>query len=100
VSWRTQTAEAQSGDDASMLELYRSALRIRRAAPELGDGTLEWLDAPDGALAFARGSGFVCIVNVSAAPVSAPRGTEPLVSSGALTGDRRVPKDTTAWFAR
>jgi alpha-glucosidase len=99
-SWRTQTAEAQSGVETSMLELYRSALRIRRARPELGAGTLEWLDAPDGALAFARGAGFVCIVNVSADPVSAPRDTQPLLSSGALTGERRVPKDTTVWFAR
>ena len=65
-------AEAQTGDDASVLELYRRALRIRRAQPELGDGTLDWLDAPSGALAFARDRGFVCIVNVSGDPVGPP----------------------------
>ena len=37
-----------------------------------GDGTLEWLAAPEGALAFARGPAFVCVVNMSPDPV-APR---------------------------
>jgi alpha-glucosidase len=100
ASWRTQTAAAQVGDDASMLELYRRALRTRRAQPALGDGTLQWLAVPDGALAFARGPEFVCIVNVSADPVSAPQGAHALLASGALTDDGRVPTDTAAWFAR
>ena len=100
ASWRSQTAAAQAGDDASMLALYRRALRIRRARPELGDGRLEWLDAPDGALAFARGEGFVCIVNMSSRPPSPPERARALLSSGRLTEDGRVPTDTTAWFAR
>ena len=28
--------------------MYRRALRIRRAAPSLGEGPLEWLEAPEG----------------------------------------------------
>jgi alpha-glucosidase len=100
ASWRSQTAAAQAGDDASMLALYRRALRIRRARPELGDGRLEWLDAPDGALAFARGEGFICIVNMSSDPVSSPERIRALLSSGRLTEDGRVPTDTAAWFAR
>ncbi|MFC4464549.1 hypothetical protein ACFPH6_08240 [Streptomyces xiangluensis] len=35
-----------------MLELYRTALRLRRDNPALGDGTMTWLDAPAGVLAF------------------------------------------------
>jgi alpha-glucosidase len=54
VAWKDFTVEAQAGDEHSMLELYRSALRIRRAHPALGDGTLRWLDAPDGVLLFER----------------------------------------------
>ena len=100
TSWCTQTAEAQAGDETSMLELYRRALRIRRSRPALGDGTLEWLDAPDGALAFARDPGFICIVNVSGDPVSPPADAEALLSSSALTDDGQVPSDTAAWFAR
>jgi len=99
ASWRSQTVEAQAGDDSMTLELYRSALRIRRAQPALGDGTLEWLSAPDGALAFARRPGFVCVVNMSADPVSPPEGAQALLSSRALTEDGEVPEDTAAWFA-
>ena len=31
TQWKDLTAEAESGSDASMLELYRAALRMRRA---------------------------------------------------------------------
>jgi alpha-glucosidase len=40
------TVEAQTGDETSMLELYRAALLLRREHPALGDGSLTWLDAP------------------------------------------------------
>jgi alpha-glucosidase len=99
ASWRTLTVASQTAEDSSMLALYRSALRIRRAHPALGDGSLEWLPAPDGALAFARETGFVCVVNVSADPVPTPDGGALLLSSGALTDDGRVPPDAAAWFA-
>jgi alpha-glucosidase len=85
-------------DEGSMLALYRSALGLRRTHPALGDGGLEWLDAPEGALAFARDPGFACVVNVSADPLPTPEGTELLLGSGPLTVDGRVPRDTAAWF--
>ncbi len=100
ASWRTLTVESQLGDETSMLELYRGALQVRRAHPALGDGALEWLEAPDGALAFAREPGFVCIANLSGSPVPSPDEAQVLLSSGALTADRRVPRDTTVWFRR
>jgi alpha-glucosidase len=100
ASWRTLTVESQTGDRGSTLELYRSALLIRRTQPALGDGMLEWLDAPNGALAFARDPGFVCVVNFSAKPVPPPEGAETLLSSAALTDDGWVPDDTATWFAR
>ena len=97
-SWRRLTVAAQAGVEGSMLELYRRALRLRRSQPALGDGTLEWLDAPAGALAFAREPGFACIVNVSADPVQPPDGAEMLLASGPLAGDGRVPADTAIWL--
>ena len=98
-SWATLTVEAQTGDEASMLELYRRALAIRRSEAALGDGKMRWVPAPDGALAFARDPGFVCIVNMSADSVSAPEGGKLLLASGELTSDGSVPADTAAWFA-
>jgi len=100
ASWRELTVQAQTGADGSTLELYRRALAIRRMRPELGDGTLTWLEAPAGALAFRREWPFICIVNVSADPVPPPQGARPLLSSDALTSDGRVPPDVAAWFLR
>jgi alpha-glucosidase len=98
ASWGRLTAESQAGDDGSMLELYRRALWIRKQQPGLGDGSLRWLDAPQGALAFGRDGGFVCVVNFSTDPVPISEGGELLVCSDSLTVDGRVPADTAAWF--
>jgi alpha-glucosidase len=97
-AWRELTVEAQTGDERSMLELYRRALHLRRAQPALGDGTLRWTPAPAGALAFGRDPGFVCIVNFSSEPVTLPEGAKLLISSGPLTDDGRLPRDTTVWL--
>jgi alpha-glucosidase len=97
-AWRELTVEAQIGDERSMLELYRRALRLRRAQPALGDGALRWIEAPAGALAFRRDPGFVCIVNLSGDPVTLPRGAELLISSGPLTDDGGLPSDTAVWL--
>jgi alpha-glucosidase len=97
AAWRALTAEAQQGAPDSMLELYRSALRVRRAEPGLGDGPMRWLDSPPDVLAFSRGDGFTCVVNLSAAPVPVPPGT-PLLASGPLDGDGGLPADTAVWL--
>jgi alpha-glucosidase len=98
--WRGQTVEAQSGEPASMLELYRRALHIRGTHPALGDGRLSWLPAPAGALAFARDPGFACVVNLTAADLTPPRSSKLLISSSPLEADgRRIPADTAAWFS-
>jgi alpha-glucosidase len=98
AAWRGQTAEAETADENSSLALYRRALELRRAHPALGDGTLRWLEAPSGALAFAREPGFALIVNFSAHPVALPEGAEVLIASGPLH-DGRVPTDTAVWLA-
>ncbi|MFE7315730.1 alpha-amylase family glycosyl hydrolase [Streptomyces sp. NPDC057555] len=68
--WAALTVEAQTGDPASTLELYRSALAVRRTHPGLGAGeAVEWLDAPDGVLAFRRPGGLICTVNTTAEAV-------------------------------
>ncbi|MFJ9794545.1 glycoside hydrolase family 13 protein [Streptomyces sp. NPDC101145] len=53
--WGALSVEAQTGDPASTLELYRAALRVRREHPALGaGGPVEWLPVPPGLLAFRR----------------------------------------------
>src|SRR6266571_5145826 len=78
--WRDLTVETETGDPDSMLELYRTALRIRHAEPTLGDGPMTWLPAPDGVLSFERdapgGGGRVrCVTNLSPVPVGLPAHT-------------------------
>jgi alpha-glucosidase len=79
-----------------MLELYRSALHIRRAEPALGDGSMTWLDAVDGVLAFDRG-GVQCVVNLSSRPIRLPAHAELLLASGPLDGDL-LPPDCAVWL--
>src|SRR5207244_3312878 len=45
--WARLTVAAQSEARDSMLALYRAGLRLRRAEPWQGDGTLRWLSAAD-----------------------------------------------------
>jgi alpha-glucosidase len=98
--WRDLTVETETGDPDSMLELYRRALRIRRAEPALGAASavpgMTWLPAPAGVLAFDRG-GVACVANLSASPVKLPRHTAILLASGPLPGGL-LPPDTAAWL--
>jgi alpha-glucosidase len=95
--WGPLTVTAQSGNPESMLELYRAGLRLRRAAPWGEDGTLRWLPAPAGVLAFQRGDRFTCFVNFGPDPVDLPAGADVLISSSELEGGA-VPPDTTVWL--
>ncbi|GLZ56783.1 alpha-glucosidase [Micromonospora sp. NBRC 107095] len=97
ADWKDRTARAQTGDSASMLELYRAAIQARRADPALGDGTLTWLPAPDGVLAFSRGGGFTCLVNLSDTAVPLPAEAELLLASGPLD-EGLLPSDTAVWL--
>ncbi|RSS80546.1 glycoside hydrolase family 13 protein [Streptomyces sp. WAC06614] len=97
-AWAELSVEAQTGREGSTLELYREALRIRRAHPDLGAGdAVEWLDAPEGVLAFRRGD-FVCTANTSAQPVAFAAPGVPLLASGELGPAGVLPADTTVWW--
>src|SRR5258705_9758546 len=74
ADWGRSTVEAQRADPGSMLNLYRAAPTLRRSEPDLGDGSMRWLHAPDDVLAFSRGERFVAITNLSRAPVDLPIG--------------------------
>jgi len=102
ADWAELTVEKQDGDPSSMLALYRAALALRRDRPELGDGTMAWIDTAGEVLAFRRDPGFVCVVNVGeepAAPPDAVRDGAVLLSSDPLEADGRLPGTTSAWYA-
>jgi alpha-glucosidase len=95
--WRDLTVAAETGDAGSMLELYRAALAIRRAEAALGDGPITWLPSAAGVLAFQRGAGVCCVVNLSAAPVPLPDHSGLLLASGVLDG-QLLPPDCAVWL--
>ncbi len=73
-------AAASNTDPSSTLDLYRRALELRRLHM-MNDEDLEWLDLGAGVVAFRRGSGVACVVNMSTSEVPLPAG-EVLVASG------------------
>ncbi|SEO26376.1 glycoside hydrolase family 13 protein [Actinacidiphila rubida] len=126
-SWLPQPAEwaglsvaAQTGAADSTLEMYRTALRLRRQHPALGaGGDVTWLEAPEGVLAFRRDGGagepgFVCAVNLNGHPVTLPAPGSVMLTSGpdgqsdgqsgaAIGGDSSatsaIAADTAVWWS-
>jgi alpha-glucosidase len=102
------TVHAQDRDAGSMLALYRAALALRREHPSLRDGELAWISSGPGLLAFSRGGGFSCWVNLSEAPVALPTDGRVLLASGPLgadgsltsprTAEGTLPPDTAVWL--
>jgi alpha-glucosidase len=74
----SQNVKAQKNDPASILNLYRSLIALRRASPALRSGTFEWLDCPEGTLCWRReepmpgGDCRLVMVNFTEGRVSAP----------------------------
>jgi len=107
--WGLFTAEAEDADPTSTLWLYRRALAMRAATPALLGSSFEWLDAPEGALAYRRGD-IAVVMNAGPVDVPLPAG-EVLLSSGPLAagwgtpagagvagGGSSLPTDTVAWI--
>jgi alpha-glucosidase len=92
--WAEYALDRQRDVPGSTYELYRTALRLRRAH-QLGRGTLEWLSSGDEVLTFRNG-GLTVLTNFGAAPVPVPAG-EIVAASAPLDGDGAVPTDVTVW---
>jgi alpha-glucosidase len=92
------SVEAQDGVDGSTLELYRAALRIRRTDPGLRGTDFMWTDAPSQCLAYDRGPGFRCLVNLSEECVPLPDDAEVVLVSTPIAGGQ-LPPNHTAWLA-
>jgi alpha-glucosidase len=70
--YQERNVEAELGDPASRLELYRRLLRLRRSSPALHSGAVEVLPSSDEVLAYRRshpqGEAFVVAANLSDKP--------------------------------
>ena len=95
--WAGLTVEAEAADPDSMLNLYRTALRIRHEEPDLGDGPLTWWSSPPDTLAFARGPRFLSLTNLSGASLPLPPHEAVLLASVDVA-DHHLPPDATVWL--
>ncbi|WP_432561382.1 glycoside hydrolase family 13 protein [Kineococcus sp. SYSU DK003] len=95
AAWAALTYAAQDDDPDSTLNLYRAALAGRRELLA-GAGPLVWREAPDGVLAFDRGTTSVW-VNFGPHDVALPPGAEVLLRSAA-GAEGVLAVDTAVWF--
>ncbi|MGH3445131.1 MAG: alpha-amylase family glycosyl hydrolase, partial [Nocardioidaceae bacterium] len=92
------SVEAERDEPDSTLNLYREALRLRRA--HRGAEQLSWADDgsyPTTVVAFSRPGGWHCVTNMGTEPAAPPDG-EMLLASGPLDEDGLLPPDTTVWL--
>jgi alpha-glucosidase len=94
ADWAELSWGAEDGDPTATLELYRSALALRRKFST--DDALTWLTKGPATLSFARSNGLVCIVNFGVEAVAIPAG-QLLLTSGDLADGGLLPTDTAAW---
>ncbi|UZN01765.1 glycoside hydrolase family 13 protein [Cellulomonas sp. S1-8] len=95
--WADLAVDRQRGRAGSTYELYRAALRLRRAE-RIGSGGLRWLGAPVGedVLAFRNGDVDV-VANLGANDVPLPARAQVLLASGPVT-EGVLPAGTTVWL--
>jgi alpha-glucosidase len=95
ADWAEFALDRERGVPGSTYELYREALELRREH-RLGRHGVEWVDTPDGVLAFRSGDVLV-LTNYGSTPADLPEGATVLLSSDPLDDDGRVPQDVTVW---
>jgi len=92
------SVEAQDGAKGSTLELYRTALHLRRAEVDLHGADMTWAESQTpGELTFDRGPGFRCVVNFGTSPIPLHAGATVLIASGPCE-PTTLAGETTAWL--
>ena len=94
--WDRFTVETQIEDVYSTLSLYRQAIELRYARPELSGDEVDWYQAPEGCLAFRRSGGLICALNATDSPMPFPHGEILLTSLPIVNG--MLPPNSAAWL--
>ncbi len=93
--WGSHSVATQEGEPASFLQLYRAALAVRPGV-WVDAGEVDWLEAPESVLAFARGEA-QCWVNTGPADIALPDGFSVILASQPRVGSV-LPPDSAAWL--
>ncbi len=95
AAWSRAAVDRQAGVDGSTLELYRSALRARRALQT--EETLDWVETGrEDVVHYVRPGGWHCVTNFGTEPYALPDGVV-LVASAPVEGGR-LPGESSAWL--
>jgi alpha-glucosidase len=90
------SVQAQDGDPDSTLQMYRSALQLRRKM-QTTDSEVSWADQPnDDVLDFSRSNGWRSVTNFAGTARDLPPG-KILFASGAVDNGT-LPAETTVWL--
>jgi alpha-glucosidase len=95
ADWAALARDAQVGVPGSTVEMYRSALAIRREFG-LGAGSIEWLSGYGETVVAFRNGPITVIANTGQVAVELPVG-EVILASEEVTGGA-LPADTTVWL--
>jgi len=97
AGWGTYAVDRQERDPASVLQLYRRLIRLRREL--LGDTGAELLTEHDDLVAVRRGDVVVaCNTGREPVPCLAAEGKRCVLTTGDAPDGNVVPPDTTVWY--
>jgi alpha-glucosidase len=96
-SWYGEySVEIQENDPTSTLNLYRTALKLRKELET--EESLTWHESPEGTLLFEREGGWLCFTNFTQEPVDMISG-EVLVSTANVSGGK-LTGNSAVWLKR
>ncbi len=99
--WADLAVEVQQHQPHSTLNLYQRTLRCRRRLFDHDDSRVEWLGAGPDILAFRRGRGVQCVVNMGKQNHVLPAGRQiEVTSDSAPPRDTRILRPNTAVWLR
>jgi alpha-glucosidase len=99
AEWSAHTVEALTGKSDSILELYRTALRLRREEPALHGDSLLWHSKPDEDVLDFQRETLRCVVNLSGLDAPLPESTSIILASAELSqGPNTLPANTAVWL--
>ena len=95
AAWSRSAVDQQADHPGSTLELYRSALRVRRALQTTED--LGWVETGRAdVLHLVRPGGWHCVTNFGTEPYALPAGDVRVASEPVVDG--LLPGESSAWF--
>ena len=95
AAWSRAAVDRQVGDDASTLELYRSALRTRRALQT--EEALAWVETGrEDVVHLVRPGGWHCVTTFGPEPYALPAGVVRVASAPVVDG--LLPGEASAWL--